>query len=97
MLKLKSVNWKDIARRASKTFIQTFLSYLTIDNLFDISDGEGFKRFALTTGISALAAGISSVWNFIMEIVSEKAAEAIDKIGDDTESEETEVNDSGTV
>lgn len=81
------MNFKDILIRASKTFLQTFISYLTIDGVFGISDKAGLKRFALTTGLSALAAAVSAVWNLILEIASEKAGEAIDKIDGEEEEE----------
>lgn len=91
MDKLKNINIKDILKRAAKTFVQAFLSYFTIDGIFDISNADMLKRFALTTGISALAAGISAVWNLIMEIVSEKAAKAIDSLGEGDESLENAI------
>jgi hypothetical protein len=34
----------------------------------------------LTTGVSALAAGISAVWNLGMEIVSQKVSEELDEL-----------------
>lgn len=74
---------KDIVIRALKTFVQTFVSYLTIDGLFAISDKVGFQRWLLTTGVSALAAGISAVWNLLLDAFSRKAGEALDKIGKD--------------
>ena len=81
--RLSAVDWKDLSIRAIKTFIQTFISYLTIDGIFGISDKVGFQRWILTTGLSALAGGISAVWNLILGIISEKAGEALDKIGRD--------------
>ena len=80
--KLKSINWKDLAIRAFKTFVQTFISYLTIDGIFAISDKVGLQRWLLTTGLSALAGAISAVWNLLLGIISDKAGEALDKIGD---------------
>ena len=103
--KLRKANWKDIAIRASKTFIEAFLSYITIDGIFEITDSSTAKRFVLTTGISALAAGISAVWNLIMEIVSQKVSEELDELaesetncsGDTAESEESEVVEEGAL
>ena len=98
--KLKAVNWRDLITRALKTFIQAFLSSFTIDSVFDISNADMLKRFLLSTGISALAAGISATWNFIMELVSEKASDAIDKLNDAAEPiepTETEGEESGDV
>lgn len=87
-MKLKSIDWRDLLIRAVKTFIQTFVSYLTIDGLFGISDKVEMQRWVLTTGLSALAAGISAVWNLVLDIVSTKAGEALDKIGEQPEGEE---------
>ncbi|MBR3552457.1 MAG: hypothetical protein IKN72_03605 [Clostridia bacterium] len=82
MKKLKSIDWRDLAIRAVKTFIQTFVSYLTIDGLFGISDKVEMQRWALTTGLSALAAGISAVWNLVLDVIGDKAGEALDRIGE---------------
>lgn len=87
-MKLKSIDWRDLLIRALKTFIQAAVSYLTLDGLFGISDKVEMKRWALTTGLSALAAGISAVWNLVLDIVSTKAGEALDKIGEQPEDEE---------
>ncbi len=98
--KLRKANWNDIAIRASKTFIEAFLSYITIDGIFEITDTTTAKRFVLTTGISALAAGISAVWNLVMSIVSQKVSEELDELAKETPEEvesitssETEISD----
>ena len=80
--RLLAVDWKDLGKRAAKTFVQTFLSYLTIDGVFGISDKVGFQRWLLTTGLSALAGAISAVWNLIMSVVSDEVSRKLDKIGD---------------
>ncbi len=59
------VDWHDLLLRALKTFFQAFLSALTVDGLFDVTSGNELKHFALTTGLSALAAAISAAWNLI--------------------------------
>ena len=51
------VNWKDIAVRASKTFVQTFLSVLLIAD----------EPFNTEVVLAAVAAGISAAWNFVRE------------------------------
>lgn len=83
--KLQKADWKDIAIRASKTFVEAFLSYVTIDGVFQITDLTAAKRFLLTTGISALAAGVSAVWNLAMELVSKKVAEELDELVEGSE------------
>ncbi len=94
--RVKNSDFKDIAIRAIKTFVEAFISYITIDGVFEITDTKGFKRFLLTTGISALAAGISAVWNLAMEIVSQKVAEELDELVDDDEPKAIEVEESET-
>ena len=94
--KLRKANWKDIAIRASKTFIEAFLSYVTIDGVFQITDLTAAKRFLLTTGISALAAGVSAVWNLVMELVSKKVAEELDELAEDVEKKTTESDSEDT-
>ena len=84
---MKKINWKDVGIRALKTFIQTFLASLTVDGIFGITDAKGLTRFALTTGLSALAAAISAVWNVLLETLSNRAGEIVDKIGGETETE----------
>lgn len=60
---------KDIIARASKTFIQAFLSSFTIDSIFSVTDAETFKRIGLSILVGAVAAGISAVWNSLMEYI----------------------------
>lgn len=65
---MKNVNWKDVAVRAVKTFAQAFLAFagteLTGMDLFAIDKGMW-----VAVGISAAAAGISAVWNGMIEPV----------------------------
>ena len=42
--RLLAVDWKDLSVRALKTFVQTFVSYLTIDGVFGISDKVVLQR-----------------------------------------------------
>ena len=90
MKKLKSINWRDLAVRALKTFIQTLISYLTIDGIFSISDKVGLQKWLLTTGLSALAAAVSAVWNLMLGVFSDKAGELVDKLDDDDDDDEVE-------
>ena len=89
--KVKNSDFRDIAIRAIKTFVEAFISYITIDGVFEITDATGFKKFLLTTGVSALAAGISAVWNLGMEIVSQKVSEELDELNGIAEEEVEEV------
>lgn len=63
---MKNVNWKDVAVRAIKTFVEAFAACLGAEltgmDLFAIDRGMW-----CAVGISAAAAGISAVWNGIVE------------------------------
>ena len=57
------MNYKDIAIRAIKTFIQAFLAVLVID-VVTIKDWATAKPVL----IAAVAAGVSAVWNSLSQI-----------------------------
>lgn len=81
--RIKQVDWKDVGKRTLKTFVEAFLSVLTFDSLIYnfIEGGGGGRKILVTTGVSALAAGITAVWNMISSYISENIIEAVDKIG----------------
>lgn len=54
---------KDTAVRAAKTFLQAFLSAISVDTLLGVTDFDAFKKVGLSMLVAALAAGISAVWN----------------------------------
>ena len=53
----------DVAERAIKTFLQAFLSSISVDVLLGITDFDAFKKVGISMLVAALAAGISAVWN----------------------------------
>lgn len=63
---MKNVNWKDVATRAIKTFVQAFIACAGAElagmDLFAIDKGMW-----VAVGLSAAAAGISAVWNGMIE------------------------------
>lgn len=61
---------KDFAARAGKTFVQSFLAALSIDVIVGVTDFEALKKVALSVLIAAVAAGISAVWNMILDAVT---------------------------
>lgn len=75
---------KDILIRAGKTFVQAFISYLSIDAFFGVTDLTALKKIALSLLVGALAAGVSAVWNSLLEWISNR----IDKI-DEEDSDDT--------
>jgi len=70
---------KDILIRAGKTFVQAFISYLSVDAFFGVTDLTALKKIALSLLVGALAAGVSAVWNSLLEWVSNR----IDKIDEE--------------
>lgn len=63
---MKNVNWKDVAVRAFKTFAEAFVAFV----MAEVSGAELFtmdKGMWIAVGISAAAAGISAVWNGMIE------------------------------
>lgn len=68
------MNYKDIAIRALKTFIQAFIPVVaTAFATADITDLSNIKAIAYSALISGVAAGISAVWNVILGIHDIKA------------------------
>lgn len=65
---MKNVNWKDVAVRAAKTFVEGVVAFATMElagmDLFSIDKGMW-----AAVGVSAVAAGISAVWNGMIEPV----------------------------
>ncbi len=51
------MQWKDILIRAGKTFAQAFIASLTV------AQGDSIKAIL----ISAVAAGVSAVWNMVVQ------------------------------
>lgn len=80
---------RDILIRAAKTFVQAFISYLSIDAFFGVTDYTALKKIALSLVIGALAAGVSAVWNSILEWINRK----IDEIDEEKANDEAEPED----
>ncbi|MCI8291716.1 MAG: hypothetical protein HFJ25_05690 [Clostridia bacterium] len=60
---MKKMDWKDIAKRTGKTFVQAFIASFGIDRLTEITDLESAKAVLYPMLISCAAAGLSAVWN----------------------------------
>ena len=59
---------KDIAIRALKTFVQAFLSAISVDALLGVTDFDAFRKIGLSMLVAGTAAGISAVWNSLVSI-----------------------------
>ena len=79
---------RDILIRASKTFVQAFISYLSIDAFFGVTDYTALKKIALSLVVGALAAGVSAVWNSILEWINRRIDEMGEEEPEEVESDE---------
>lgn len=64
----------DIIERAFKTFMQAFLSAISVDTLLGVTDFDGLKKVGLSMLVAAVAAGISAVWNTAVKSLEGGAA-----------------------
>lgn len=63
---------KNIAVRAAKTFVQAFLSAISVDALLGVTDLDTLKSVGISMLIAGAAAGFSAVWNAAVEIINSK-------------------------
>ena len=85
---------KETARRALRTFLQAFVSYIAVNivaiNFYE-EDIEVLKSGLIGLAISALAAGIAAVMNLEREEISDDelaSLMSIYEVGDDKEDNE---------
>lgn len=71
MKKLSKEVVQDIMVRAYKTFMQAFLSSVTINSFLVVNDMGTFKTVLYSTLIAGASAGVSAVWNMIVNSLSE--------------------------
>ncbi len=71
-MKMNKEMIKDIAVRAAKTFVQAFLSAISVDALLGVTDFDTFKRIAVSMLIAGTAAGLSAVWNAATKAINAK-------------------------
>lgn len=69
---MKRIDWKDIVKRAGKTFAQAFIASFGIDRLAEITDLESAKAVLYPMLISCVAAGVSAAWNMATSYLSGK-------------------------
>lgn len=73
---MTNINWKDVAIRAGKTFVQAFISALlvSISGLAEVNIGDkkAFATVLVSTIVGATAAGVSAAWNIVKPIFEVK-------------------------
>ena len=69
---MKKMDWKDIVKRAGKTFTQAFIASFGIDRMAEITDLESAKAVLYPMLISCAAAGLSAVWNMATNYIKGK-------------------------
>jgi hypothetical protein len=57
---------KDILIRAAKTFVQAFVTYLSADIFFGITDLDTLKKVVMSALIGAATAGVCAVMNLFI-------------------------------
>lgn len=68
------MNYKDIAIRALKTFVQAFVPVVAAAfAAADLTEFDSIKTVGYSALISGIAAGISAVWNLIIQLMQPKA------------------------
>lgn len=74
------MNYKDILIRALKTFVQAFIPVVAAAfATADITEMDNLKAVAYSALISGGAAGISAVWNLIIQATELKAEKELDE------------------
>ena len=77
VIQLTKEKIKDVLTRASKTFVQAFIGSITIDGFFGVTDFDAIKRIALSMLVAGVAAGVSAVWNMVLDFIYRKIDEAL--------------------
>lgn len=70
MKKLNKEKVKDILVRAGKTFVQAFFSSVVVENFLVVNDAETLKVVLASTLIAGAAAGVSAVWNMLVNLIN---------------------------
>jgi len=71
------IDWKDVGKRAGKTFVQAFAASagVHLEQIASIRDWESAEAVLVPVVVGGIAAGISAVWNLAASYFSEKKGE----------------------
>lgn len=72
---MRKINWKDVGKRAGKTFAQAFVATVSIEQIAVITDAESAKVIIRSMLIAGVSAGISAVWNMVTGYIFQKETE----------------------
>lgn len=68
---MKKIDWKDVLKRAGKTFVQSFVAAISIDQMVAVADMESAKAVLWSMLVAGVAAGTSAVWNMFAGYISQ--------------------------
>lgn len=69
---MKKIDWKDVGKRAAKTFGQAFIATVSMEQVVSITDADSAKTVIWSMLVAGVSAGISAVWNMAAGYVQNK-------------------------
>lgn len=73
----------NVLERALKTFVESALTYLTAALVGVDFGGDNLERVLIGIGISCVAAGISAVWNGVVDpLLKEQTEQPVESLAD---------------
>jgi len=73
---MRKIDWKDVGKRAAKTFAQAFIATVSIEQVAAITDAESAKIVLRSMLVAGTSAGISAVWNMAAGYIGKAREEA---------------------
>lgn len=74
---MRKVDWKDVGKRAGKTFVQAFVAAVGVHmgQVAEIRDLESARAIAAPILVGGVAAGISAAWNVVTGCILQRESE----------------------